>query len=59
MAIRRTAYVTRSHAPAESTTTDDTVTVDLYVLWPEGQNERARELLAAAVAELHHRIECP
>lgn len=53
MAVRRTAYV---HQTQPTPDPSEGVTIDVYVLWPEGQEARASQLLAEALAEAASQI---
>lgn len=52
MAVRRTAYVHHNHP----TNGGEPITVDLYVLWPEGHDTGVCEALSAALGELARQL---
>lgn len=53
MARRLTAYVTTTEQTPDGT---GAVTVDLYVLWPEGQGTSLLDLLDHAVDEVRRQV---
>jgi hypothetical protein len=53
MARRHTAYVSTNNETPDGT---GVVTVDLYVLWPEGQGTSLLDLLDHAVDEVRRQV---
>jgi hypothetical protein len=52
MAVRNTAYVHHNHLTAAG----EPITVDLYVLWPEGYDTGLCDALNAALGELARQL---